>query len=221
MNNTLSTPILASDFHDYQNSAVPLMILKQIEYGILPKALTDLAPSKVKWDKLDAACKSEHTKGLGATANRNAFQPIYSAEIESIVRLYLLDNDDVIPADQLTFHISTPNNSRVTNPAPSSTVIGKIVYKESLSHYFKLIDTENNKMKRPENTVFVELRYITALVAPDSVQDCMESEFINNANRKVQFTAADEGKFAYYFARYVNRNGKKGPWSLMFSGRII
>ena len=88
--NTLSIPILASEFHDYQNSAVPLMNLKQTEYGILPKALTDLAPSKVKWDKLDAACISENTKGLGATANRNAFQPIYSLEIESIVRHYLV-----------------------------------------------------------------------------------------------------------------------------------
>ena len=145
--NTLSIPILTSEFHDYQNSAVPLMNLKQTEYGILPKALTDLAPSKIKWDKLDAACISENTKGLGATANRNAFQPIYSLEIESIVRHYLLDNDDVIPADQLTFHISTPNNSRVSNPAPSSTVTGKVVYKESLSHYFKLIDTDSYKMR--------------------------------------------------------------------------
>ena len=221
MKNTLSIPILASEFHDYQNNAVPLMILKQTDYNILPKALTDLAPSKVKWDKLDAACRSEQTKGLGATANRNAFQPVYSAEIESIVRLYLLDNDAVIPADQLTFHISSPNNSRVTNPAPSSTVTGKIVYKESLSHYFKLIDTDSNKMKRPDNTVFVELRYIVALVAPKSVQECTDSEFINNANKKVEFTAADEGKLAYYFGRYVNRNGKKGPWSLMFFGRII
>ena len=219
--NTFSIPTLASEFHDYQNSAVPLMVAKATEYGILPKAITDLAPMKLKWDALDAACISENTKGLGATANRNAYQPIYSGELERITILYLLNNDNVIAADQLTFRITVPNKNRIPNPAPTSTVTGKVIYKEPLTHYFKLIDTESNKMKRAEHTAFIELRYIVALVAPKSVQECTDSEFINNSNKKVDFTAADEGKFAFYFGRYVNRNGKKGPWSIMFGGRII
>ena len=219
--NTLNIPILASEFHNYQNGAVPLMTSKATLYGILPKALTDVATMKIKWDVLNEACISEHTKGLGATANRNAYQPIYSSALESITVLYLLNNDDVTAADRLTFHISEPKKNRISSPPPSSTVMGKVIYKEPLNHYFKLIDTETNKMKRPENTSFVELRYVVALVAPQSVQECTDSEFINNANKKVEFNADDEGKFAFYFGRYVNKNGKKGQWSLMFSGRII
>ena len=219
--NTFSIPPLPSEFNDYQNNVVPLMNAKATEYGILPKALTDLAPMKIKWDGLEAACRSESTMGVGATANRNAYQPIYSAAIESIVILYLLNNVSVIPADQLTFHIKAEVETRVSTPAPTSTLIGKVIYKESLAHFFKLIDTISNKMKRPDGTCFIELRYFIGLVPPASVQDCNESEFINNANKKVEFTAADEGKFAFYFARYINKNGKKGPWSLIFSGRII
>ena len=123
--NTLNIPILASEFHDYQNSAVPLMVAKATDYGIPPKAITDLGPMKTKWDILEAACISEHTKGMGATANRNAYQPIYSGELERISILYLLNNDAVIPADKLTFRISEPNKSRVSNPAATSTVTGK------------------------------------------------------------------------------------------------
>jgi len=219
--NTLNIPTLPSEFDDYQNNVVPLMNTKATEYGILPKALTDLAPMKVKWDLLEAACKSENTKGLGATANRNAYQPVYSDAIESIIRLYLLHNAAVIPADLLTFHIKLESTIRVSTPAPNSTITGKIIYKEPLAHFFKLIDTVTNKMKRPDSTCFTELRYFIGTVPPASVHDCNESEFINNANKKVEFTAADEGKMAYYFARYINNNGKKGPWSLIFSGRII
>jgi len=219
--NTLSIPILPSEFNDYQDNVVPLMNEKAVEYGILPKALTDIAPIKIKWDALDAACTSEHTKGLGATANRNAYQPIHSAALESIVMLYLLHNVAVIPADQLTFHIKQHTASRVSTPPPTSTITGKVIYKESLAHYFKLLNNDSNKAKRPDDTVFTELRYFVGLVPPESVQDCKESEFINNANKKVEFKAVDEGKMAYYFARYINSNGKKGPWSLMFNGRII
>ena len=219
--NTFSIPTLPSDFNDYQDNVVPVMNAKANEYVILPKALSDLAPMKIKWDELVAACISENTKGLGATANRNAYQPIYSSAIENIIILYLLNNTSVIPSDKLTFHIKEEIVSRFSTPAPTSTVMGKVIYKESLAHYFKLIDTESNKAKRPDETAFTELRYCVGLVPPYSVHDCNESEFINNANRKVQFTAADEGKFAYYFGRYVNKNGKKGPWSLMFFGKII
>ena len=58
-------------------------------------------------------------------------------------------------------------------------------------------------------------------VPPTSVADCGNSVFINRANNKVVFTSGDEGKKAYYYARYVNINGICGPWCAMFSAVII
>ena len=221
MSNTFSISDQPVEFDDYQNNAVPIIVEKATEYGVPSTVITTLAPMTVKWNGLVSICKSESTKGPGATANRNEYLPIYRDEIESIVSLYLLNNDDVSAADKLTFNIHTPSGSKVPIPAPTSTVVGKITYKELLAQYFSFTDSISGKKAKPEGVAFVQLNYIVDTVAPVSVANCTLNAFINNANKKVVFASTDEGKKAYFYARYVNKNGRFGPWSAMFSGTII
>jgi len=221
MSNTLGIPELPSEFDDYQNNAVPIFVAKATTYGIPTGVITVVGPMKVALDGLVSICKSESTKGPGATANRNEYQITYRDEIESIVTLYLLNNDDVTAADKLTLHIHTPTGDKSPVPAPESTVVGKFSYNEPLAQYFGFMDSISGKKAKPESVAFVQLNYIVDTVAPVSVANCTLNAFINNANKKVVFASTDEGKKAYFYARYVNKNGRFGSWSAMFSGTII
>ncbi len=216
-----NVPLLPSEFDTYQNKIVPIIVAKQEEYNILLQAVTDLQTMKTKWDGLVDTCETDSTKGVGATANRNKYQPTYWDAIHSLIYLYLLNNDDVIAADQLTFHISTASKNRQRIPAPKSTVVAKVTYKEALAQYFSFRNSITGKSAKPRSVVFVELRYWIGTVPPTSVADCANCVFINRANNRVLFTSSDEGKKAYYYARYVNHNGSYGPWCAMFSARII
>ena len=221
MDNTLNIPELASEFDLYQKNAVTIFIAKATTYGILAAALTDLAPMTVKWNGYVAACEIDGTKGVGATENRNLYQPIYAAAIKSIIDLYLLNNVDVLPADALTLNINTPSGKKVSIPAPTSTVVAKVSYKESLALYLAFRDSETGKKARPKGVVFVQVNYIVDVVPPVSVAICLTGVFINRANNKITFASTDVGKKAYCFGRYVNSNGKYGPWCAMFSATII
>ncbi len=221
MENTLSIPDLASEFDLYQKNAVAIFIAKAVAYGILSAAITNLAPMTAKWNGYVSACEMDSTKGVSATENRNLYQPIYAAAIRSIIELYLLDNVDVLPADALTLNIHTSTGKKTSIPAPTSTVIAKVKYMEALAMYFLFTDSVSGKRKRPKGVVFVELAYIVDVVPPLSVAVCMGRVFVNRSNNKVTFASTDVGKKAYCFGRYVNSNGKCGPWCAMFSATII
>ncbi len=221
MDNTLSIPDLASDFDLYQKNAVPIFIAKATTYGILPAAITNLALMTVKWNGYVSACELDSTKGTGATENRNLYQPIYAAAIRSIIELYLLNNINVLPADALTLNIHTPTGKKASVSAPTSTVRVVVSYKEALAMYFSYVDSVTGKRARPKGVAFVQIVYTVDVVPPASVDACMGNVFINRANNKITFASGDVGKKAYCFGRYVNSNGKFGPWCAMFSATII
>ena len=221
MKNSVTVPNKPVAFDTYQNSAEPIMEAKATAYGILPAAITAIILIKEKWDGLVAICDSGSTKGPGATANRNKYFPTYRNAILSILNLYLVDNDNVTAADKLTFNIHTPLGSKTSIPAPSSTVHGIVSYMEPLAQYFNFVDTVSGKKGKPAGVAFVELRYVVDTVAPASVFACPLSIYVCRNNLKALFVSSEVGKKAYYYGRYINRNGKMGPWCAMFSATIV
>ena len=161
-------------------------------------------------------CDTDATKGPGATANRNEFLLEYSDEISVIIEDFLLNNPLVTAADKLSFHIHILGGPKVPLPTPTSTGVAKISYKEPLAHYFSFLDSVTGKRAKPKGVSVVQLRYIIDTVPPASVSDCNETIFLNRKQTKVIFTSADEGKKAYYFARYANKRGNFDPWTAMF-----
>ena len=214
-------PITPSAFDDYQNKVLPIIVAKQTTYDIFLQAVIDLIEMKLKWDKLVVICSSDSMKGVGATANRNKYQPTYSDAIHILIFGYLLNNDNVEAADLISFHISNASTNRKRTPAPISTVIGKVWYMEPFAQYFSFTNTITGKRAKPRTVAFVEMRYLIGTEPPASVSDCTMGVFINRTNKKVQFTSDQDGRKAYYYVRYVNRNGSCGSWCAMFSAGII
>ncbi len=219
--NTFSIPVVSSLFDTFQKTVVPIFENKAGDYDIPSTTITNIGISKAKWDKLVLICDTDATKGPGATADRNEFLLEYSDEISVIIEDFLLNNPSVSAADKLSFHIHILGGPKVPLPTPTSTVVAKISYKEPLAHYFSFLDSVTGKRAKPKGVSIVELRYIIDTVPPASVTDCKESIFLSRKKTKVLFTSTDEGKKAYYFARYVNKRGNFGPWTAMFSAGII
>ncbi len=221
LRNTFSIPTNPATFHAFQQAAVPIFVAKGTLYGIPALSLTNLSPKTTKWNGLVLICETAATKGPGATANRNEFQPDYSGDIGMIIEDFLMNNPNVTAADRLTFHIHPMGGAKGVLPVPTSTVVGKVTYMEPLAHYFGFTDTVTGKRAKPKGVSFVELRYVISLLPPTSVDDCHNTIFLNKNKKKIQFSSADEGKKGWYFGRYVNKNGDFGPWCAMFSAGII
>ena len=214
-------PLLPSEFNTYQSVVIPIMVKKQETYTILLSVVTGLVAMKKKWDAYVLICDTDSKKGMGATANRNKYQPKYLNAIESAISIYLLNNYDISAADLISFHISLPSKNRKPTPAATSTVLGKVKHKEPLAHYLTFVDSVSGKKAKPKGVGYVELRYMIGTEPPTSVDDCHLTQNISWKKKKVQFTAIDEGKKAYYYGRYVNQNGNCGPWCAIFSAAII
>jgi hypothetical protein len=55
---------------------------------------------------------------------------------------------------------------------------------------------------------------------PASQAECTDRYNIGRSHESIVFAPEQRGKTLYGFARWVNRNGKLGPWSGLFSAII-
>jgi hypothetical protein len=55
---------------------------------------------------------------------------------------------------------------------------------------------------------------------PVTASDCHDRNYVSRSHASITFENEQRGKILYAFARWVNKNGKYGPWSGMISALI-
>ena len=204
-------------FNAQQDVVVTLCVANATEWKIPLLLLTDtIVPEKKIFDGKMKLSIDRNTKGVGATANRNAEILIYHPMLVSLYEEHLLNNPGITPAQKLALNIKAAPSSAVKTIPPVSTPVSQIHHVESLAHFFDTRDSLTGKKARPDNVNFSEVRYVVGTVPPKSVKDCTESDFLTNTRNVVRFNEADRNKNAYYYERWVNNIGQVGPWTVMF-----
>jgi len=218
---TFSNPSGSTAQHDFAANAVTLITPKAKDWGVPDERVTKMTASFADYDAKYAVTSNPTTRSPAATASRNATWEVMNADLNDVYKHYLLNNDAISPADKEALHIHETGGGGSISPTPITTPfitltseeIGalRVVYSDSSApgtHY------------KPDNVAFCELWYQIGGTAPATPTDCNESANISRSHAPLQFAPADRGKAVYVFARWVNRNGKTGPWSGMVTALV-
>jgi hypothetical protein len=179
-----------------------------------------------------APLRSDYEIKYGVTNNRSTQSPAATAAREAawsmlevaLIDLYdhdILNNDD-IPAEgknALNVHISAVGGGTPAS-APTTTPLVILTAEEiSVLHVVFADSATPGSHSKPANVAFLELVYNVNAPAttPD---DCSQRNNVTRSHESIVFTPAQRGKTVYAFARWVNRNGKFGPWSGMVTAII-
>jgi hypothetical protein len=66
---------------------------------------------------------------------------------------------------------------------------------------------------KPDNVAFCEINYKIDVPLPSGPEECPDEVNISRSHTAIVFTPAQRGKVVNGYARWVNKNGKIGPWS--------
>jgi len=218
---TFNVPSAPSAQHDYAANAVSIVTPKAKDYGVPDEKVAKMNASFTDYDAKFSVTNNPSTRSPAATIARNAAWEVMLVDLNDVYKHYLLNNDAITPADKEALHIHLSGGGGGSTPAPTTTPfvtltseeIGalRVVYSDSSAtgtHY------------KPDNVVFCELWYQVGGTAPVTPAECSESANISRSHAPLQFTPEQRGKAVYVFARWVNRNGKTGPWSGMVTALV-
>ncbi|MFZ4547288.1 MAG: hypothetical protein ACOYN4_07635 [Bacteroidales bacterium] len=218
---TYSIPSSPTARFDYQRNAVETCTANASLWKITTDRLTKIAPLRADYELKYAVTNNPSTQSPGATAARDAAWDLY---VVALVDLYDHDilNNDAIPAngkDALHIHF-TSTGGGTSASAPTTTPMVTLTAEEiSILHVVFADSATPGSHSKPANVAFLELVFNIELPAatPD---DCTQRANITRSHEAMIFTPAQRGKTVYAYSRWVNRNGKFGPWSGMITAIV-
>lgn len=219
---TYSIPAGPTARYDFERNAITMGTANATAWGIPATKITNLASLRTTYELKYAVASNKSTQSPSATAARDA---AWDALEVSLIDLYdhnLVNNAAISAADKDALHIHIlGNNSTAPAPAPSTTPIITLVSEEiSVLHVVYADSSAPNTHYKPANVAFCELVYKVGNTPPASITECTERYNIARSHEGIVFTPDQRGKNIYAYARWVNKNGKFGPWTSLVSALI-
>lgn len=143
---------------------------------------------------------------------------------EALVRQYAINikfNAGISDPAKIAIGVRPVNHSRTPITVPASSPLMNVLAATPGSHTLRYADTMTpDSAAKPFGAASIQ---IFRTIGPEPTTDDGAALFYGAFTKNpigVAFDAADDGKVATYYARWADRKGQVGPWSLPVSMRI-
>ncbi len=197
------------------------MLEKGLAWGITQEEIDALMALLVIYDEKYRATSNPSLQNPSTTAARDAaWDNLWPKALVFYTR-FLQYNDLISAEDQEALGISEraiPVKRSI--PAPTTLPDVKIEIESPASIILRHRQEEAPFRAKPYGVAFCDVRMKIGGEAPVSVSECTEEYNLLEQREQVSFDYSQRGQTIYCFARWVNHNGKKGPWTGLFTAII-
>jgi predicted phage tail protein len=199
------------NFHDYVNTNAATL-------GLTPGDVTPLTNSTTNWNTAYPAHQSAQNAAVGAKATKDNAR----SDAESVVRPLaqrLQVSPGVTDAQRSAMQISVRATTRTAASIPATAPAATIDTSQRLRHIINYKDSSGSRAK-PAGVAYCEIWNKVGAPAPTDVS---QLTYLGNASKTPQleeYTGAQAGQMVWYWLRWINTRGEKGPWSDPVSATI-
>ncbi|MEI7675166.1 MAG: hypothetical protein WCJ03_00185 [Bacteroidales bacterium] len=208
--------------YDFQRNAIETCTANATVWKISADRLTKIAPLRADYELKYSVTNNRSTQSPAATSAREAAWSLLEPALIDLYDHDILNNND-IPADgknALNIHLTAVGGGTPA-AAPNTTPIVTLTAEEiSVLHVVFADSASLGSHSKPANVAFCEVVYKLDVPAPTDPAECPERANIARSHEAIVFAPAQRSKTVYAFARWVNRNGKTGPWSGMVTAIV-
>ncbi|MDD2798499.1 MAG: hypothetical protein PHV20_07905 [Bacteroidales bacterium] len=219
---TYSIPVSVAERYEFQRNEFSLCVAHATAWQIPAEKLALIEPLRTSYEEKYALAANRSIRSPATTAARDAAWNALSPYVSDLYDRHLLYNENISAADKEALHIRmTSGGGGSPSPAPTSTPIVNLSSEEiSVLHVNYTDSNSSGSRAKPANVVFAEIWYKIDVPAPTMPDECPLSCNISRSHDGIVFSPEMRGKTMFGYARWVNRNGKVGPWGGLFSAII-
>jgi hypothetical protein len=209
-------------FDGFQAVLAASCVTNAATWNLPSELVASIAAMKSEWDAAYALAANRNTSSPAVTAARNALFLDYRDLADRVMHDYIVGNSEVSEADKTAFGIHLRNRSRTRAARPSTVPVLEIDNRSIYAHRIDFHDSDTpHTRSRATSAAYCELWYKIGGPPPASPEDTTVETSFTKSGQVIRYGNDEAGATVYYFARWVNRKGEKGPWSQMVSALVI
>jgi len=215
-------PQTPTAFFNFQSTAMELCTAHTADWDLPADTMSGISAIQATYISAYNITSNPKLRSPAATEARKAAQTNLSTALTDLFNHYLLHNDAISADDKAALHIhSTANGGTKSAPAPTTTPVVQLI-SEGISQLFVVYADSStpNKHHKPHGVAFAEIWYKVGDTIPAIPAECTERFSATRSHEPLVFAPEQRGQICYVFARWVNKNGKTGPWSNLYSAMI-
>ena len=214
-------PRTLAEQYDFQQTLVGQLSTKATDWGVPEEKVQQLQAESTVYETKYGQVSNRQVQSPSLTAGRNSAWKTLQTIIDDIYEHYLLENDAISSEDKETLHIYEHRTSYFRYDAPKFSPDVDLTAGDSATLFVNYTQSvSSTSHRKPDGVVFCELVYKVGADAPASIDECNSNALISRSHQRLSFSQSQRGKTIYAYARWVNRNGKNGPWSNQISAII-
>jgi len=216
---TYSIPMGIHVLYNFQRNVVTLCTDNASLWTISATKLTAIAPIHTNYELKYAIANNKNPQSPSITTARNVAWDVLEVALIDLYNHSILNNAVILPTDKDALHIHYlgENTGRPSPASITTAIITLVSEKNSMLHVIYSDSSEPNRHYKSVNVAFCELWYKVGELAPTDIANASERYNTTRSQEGIVFSPDQRGKTIYSKGRWLNKNGKYGPRSIITS----
>lgn len=211
---SFTVPKTLAEQFSFQQTVTEMLAQKATAWGVPEDQVTLLTAQSTDYETKYEESANSQTQSPALTAARRDAWNTLETTIYSVYNRYLLYNDAISAKDRDALHIYEVNvGGKSAYDAPASSPLVNFSTEDvSVLHVNYANSSTSKAHRKPDGVAFCEVACKVGGEAPFTIDECAAHYFVARSHQEIVFNPNQRGSMVYAYARWVNRNGKTGPW---------
>jgi hypothetical protein len=209
-----------ADFNNWIVPFVAYVTANAAALGLTPNDLAPLTAAANGWNAAFPANETAQAAASAAAISKDHARTIAEGVVRPLVQ-QLQSSPLVTDAQRSTMKITVRATTRTRASVPATAPMATVDTSQRLQHIIDFRDSSSPKSKaKPAGVAGCEIWNKVGSPAPIDVSQMAFVAMDTATPYLAQYTGAQAGQMVYYWLRWVNTRGEKGPWSEPVSATI-
>ncbi|MDR1746891.1 MAG: hypothetical protein LBR49_06425 [Tannerella sp.] len=214
-------PYKDADLETWATNFITRLSQNAAAWDIPNTILAPLSALNTAWKQKYSLAEAPATRTPVAVEAKNEAGRALRQALRSTVNEYVRYNHFIPDTGRLELQLPLPKRGRTPSPDPTTHPRAQIKPVEPLQIVISFYDDESESRAKPAGVHGVEMKWGFGDDRPPADADELtNSVFDTHTPLTLTFRGADRGRRVYFFLRWENTRGVKGPWSMVYSAVV-
>ena len=210
-----------AEFNLWQANMVEIIASNLENWAISTDDFTALNGLQENWAIAFAKASNKQNRTSADVLAKDDAREAYVKDLRSFVAQWLANNSKVSNSDRGRMGLTVKSGTRTPVPVPITLPVGSIDFSIRLQHTIQFADEATPRSKaKPAGVHGCEIWMKIDGNAPVDASELSYVATDTSSPYTTTFEGRYAGKIVYYWLRWVNTRGERGPWSSTISAIV-
>lgn len=207
-------------FNVWQSNFIETAEPELTTWGIATDSFTPVTHAQSVWTPAYAKADNKGNRTPADVTAKTQARKLFEKAIRTFVTQQIANNPKVTDADRKNLGVTVRSGSRTAVPVPTTRPVATVDFSVRLQHSIHFSDEATTGKAKPDGVHGCEIWAKTGGDAPVKASELTYLATDTRTPYIAVFEGDETGKTVYYWLRWVNTRGERGPWSTPVSAVV-